>query len=267
MNKLKFNTMFPLFSNKVTILPETKTHGCFSKIYKLILPVLASIIFLSCQDKDIVSKQEKLKPFSCIYVDDVMELQLVEGVTHELEWSSTTKNVNQLSYHYIGDTIVLYRDGYKLRQGNKEKLNVKITSPNFRRIDIMEPCKVFCIDTLFSPNIWVTIQGAYADVELTVDNNEIAFYNNYTSMGKLKLSGKTQHVFLLSSFTLPIDAQNLVAQTGNVTNNSVSDIHLQIVQEMNLDIKSLGKVYCYGEPTIIHQSATSEGNLYIIEKK
>ena len=95
-------------------------------------------------------------------------------------------------------------------------------------------------------------------LKLNNDSNKIILQNGSS---ELKLSGECNYFYIYDESFAPLKAFDLVAKKVHIHSNSISNSQINVLEELNAEIRNKGNVYYRGSPSIIQNTNTSSGRL------
>tara|TARA_B100001057_G_C22732209_1_gene904281 strand:- start:435 stop:1160 length:726 start_codon:yes stop_codon:yes gene_type:complete len=109
-------------------------------------------------------------------------------------------------------------------------------------------------------SILIKAVNSLSSINLKVDNDsiKIILQNGSTDV---KLSGKCNYFYIYDESYAPLKAFNLEADKVHIHSNSISNAQINVLKDLNAEIRSKGNVYYKGNPSVIKNTSTSSGRL------
>ena len=95
-------------------------------------------------------------------------------------------------------------------------------------------------------------------LKLNNDSNKIILQNGSTDV---KLSGNCNYFYIYDESYAQLKAFDLEAKKVHIHSNSISNSQINVLEELNAEIRNKGNVYYKGNPSVIKNTSTSTGRL------
>lgn len=217
----------------------------------IIISVLLFVAF-SCK-KETLTKTIALDAFHEITFNDAFEVELVQGVQNEITLIGDEKVIDELEYS-VNDSILSLdkKSKWLWLNPDKNKIKVRITFVNLKKINAVESCNIYNKDTLHLQSLGIFFAGKMNEANLNLVCSGFYYWNNHPCGGKLTLSGNCDYIQLWNTALLQIEASEFHCQNGLIHNNAKADIHAWVEHDVECSIKGKGNIIFKTKPNFIN---------------
>lgn len=235
--------------------------------------ILAAFVFLNwgCKKENmcdcvkttgkIVTETRDIKNFSCIHLEDKIDLYLSNGPYH-VEVQAGEHLQGLIKTELDGETLrVVNKNRCNWVRGYKHVINVYVSSPYFRNIEHDGSGTIYSKSTIVQDTIHCRVSNS-GDIHLDV--NCAAIYTGTHGNGDVYYSGITdmlQHDFSGTNF---LYAKDLTIQHyAYVHSTSVGMGYIKSPEGGTMDVRleDTGNLYYSGNPSTIHLTRGGKGDL------
>ncbi len=210
---------------------------------------------------DIITEDRILPPFTKINHNFVGNVNISQGAEFEVIVHgesflvhNTRMVVNNGILHI--DFIENYRN-----LSNHLATEVTIVAPDINAIRLGGVGDFKTLNTLTSNTMEVTLSGV-GNINADLVTDEITSRNS--GVGSITLSGKTNIYNVYFSGVGKLNSFDLIANICDISMTSVGTCNVHVLDELNVEITSVGSVYYKGDPIVISH-ITGVGKLVKVE--
>lgn len=225
------------------------------KIYYIFLILLlnsCSYILELKMDGDIIESEIDLPVFDTIVLESSCNIIFDE---------SNTDIIRMEGIDFIIDNYIFTTDSNRLKiKHNKETHlqekrvgNIYLSSKNIKHIIINAPCKLKSNDTIYFNNLNITInsRGGYAETDINLMGNKLQYYAFGKANQSLnRLSGEVKELRTTIEGAAKLYGNDLKTDKINISQKSLSDVYLNVSNNLDAKIYSSGNIYYIGKPEI-----------------
>jgi len=235
---------------KIHININIKTYiKLYIKTYINIYIIFLLTVCISCREL-LFSDEERSRQifpgnFSSVTVKGTFNIVLIQD-SADMVVVSGTNNINAIEAESIQDTLRIQdNDKFSLEPG-RNTIELHLT-----RLDHMvtyDPVFLTTRDTLKGDRIsWDGI-GEIAEGRLVIDCYSFTLFNSANTLGNIKLTGKTQDLFVFNRYGSNVFADSLICRNANITNESAGDVFVNASDRITAYIWGSGNTYYHGDP-------------------
>ena len=118
---------------------------------------------------------------------------------------------------------------------------------NIEEIYIEGSTSIYSEDTIIFKNLRIENKGDYSTWDLKINAESVKIFL-HAVVGEIRLEGRVEKLYLYSSGTNHCYLEKLNCNEVSINHSSLGDIHLYVIESLNLDINASGNFYCYGNP-------------------
>jgi hypothetical protein len=142
-----------------------------------------------------------------------------------------------------------------------KKIKLSVHFNNVNQFSFIEPCKVRSLNPL-TDDFTLIAPAQITDLDIELNNNHFAFYNNSNTGGNFVFRGKCTASYIMGYYTARVDASQLITNTMYIENHSVVDYYVRAEEILHIQIFNRGNVYYYDDPKVFTDSITGTGKVY-----
>lgn len=210
----------------------------------------------------IITQKREVTGFNCIYLNDKIDLFLIQDSTFKVEVEAGTNLQSLIRTELDGETLKVHNDNRQnWVRGYKHKVKVYISAPYFKHIDNDGVGTIQSVNTITQNLITIRTSNS-GDLKLDVNTNTVL--SSAHGNGDIYLTGTTNSIesdFTGTNFLYAKDLKIL----NYVYLHDVSIGHAYLTAPenglMDIKIERDGNVYYTGNPTKINLTRIGKGDL------
>lgn len=241
--------------------------------FALIIPAL--LTFFSCEKEGLfnpgntTSREVQLSSsINSIEVKAMFNITLVQDTTNKVI-ITCGENLQDNIDIYTKDSKLYLESSIKYNWSRKyNKIDLELHLTNIPTINVRKPVYITTCDTFKTNQFYLIDWEQFTELNVTLDVNNCIIDVSSDNFGHYTLKGRATSATLNCWGSAFIYAENMKVNKCNVIQKSIGDVHVSVLDELNVSFKSTGKVYYYGNPsTIIVDTPISNSNLIHITKQ
>lgn len=223
-----------------------------NRIYILLL-----FSVLSCDDAlfnagDIITKDIEISEFDKVYVEDIFEIYLSQDTLCKIQVEGGSNLIPNLDFVLDSEKNLTIKDNNSARWSRDyDKIKLYISVDTLQQFELRAPCKVSCLDTLFSPYIYFISIDDYAEMDILLNSHFCYVVNSGTSGGSFTIRGNTDTFKFWARASYKINAQDYKANHVIVKSETIGDCYVYAKESIRAEILRDGNVYYQGNPESI----------------
>lgn len=194
----------------------------------------------------------------------MFELILVSDTMDYVEFVTRESVLEHLKATVVDEILLLDNSNNCFYQRDYKKVKAYIHYKSLRQINLHEACKLTSKYPLEN-TMDLTIQSEMAEVDIEINAERFFFYNNRTTGGKYTFRGYADYANISGYYTAQFIMKELVVRDLVLNNSSISDMYVNPIEKLEVEIHHRGNVYYTGSPEIIIDSITGSGQLIHVE--
>jgi hypothetical protein len=226
------------------------------------------ILFSNCSNPEPVTLIRELPAFNQINLNSVYDVVLIQGTSHAISIVADENIVSDISLD-VADSILSINDNRKFKWLNpSDKITLYITAAAINRVIAEATCSIRTMHTLQVDDFSLIMAPTtrLIEINLELDCNTFAYWNNYQCGGKVTLHGRTRYLNMTTFALMRVDAKDFVTDFAVVENNSKEDCEITVLEKLQYKIGSEGNVIVYGNPPeILKDEDLSPGELIVMD--
>jgi hypothetical protein len=212
---------------------------------------------------DTVTKEFKIEePFRTIEIKQDFAVELINDTINKAVVTCGKNLMDDISIIAKDDILYLDHDiKYKWsRSYEKIKLQLHLTAITW--INVRKPCQIFTTDTFKTDNFAFIDWGKFTEMDVCLDVYNLQIVMSSDNFGRFTLKGKAHNANIIQWGSAFVYADSMIIQNCAVDHRSVGDVHVNVIKELTVDLKSTGNVICNSNPeSVIILQQLSGGRL------
>lgn len=246
------------------------------KLKYSIFILLFSLLFTACSEDSVfhylnksdeqVTSIDTLPIIHRLLVHDDLNVQLISDTIFSIQITANKTLYEHINYEIINDSLILKNTNpYNWTSYNDSVyINFHVTQ-EFNRIETHGTGYVYCNDTVFFNKIvFYAFDGAGQFNILINTNNLTLVSHSFTTTG-FNIYGITNSLRTRTRGMGKINCIGLEGQTAKIFHEGTNDCIINIKNELDVKIWSVGDVYYKGNPVITNQELKHKGQLIHID--
>lgn len=219
--------------------------------------ILLLFSVLSCDDAlfnagDIITKDIEISEFDRIYVEDIFEIFLLQDTICKIQVEGGSNLIPNLDFVLDSEKNLTIDNTNSARWSRDyDKIKLYISIDTLQRFELRAPCKVSCLDTLFSPYIYFLAIDDYSEMDILLNSHYCYVVNSGTSGGTFSIQGNTDTFKFWARASYTINAQEYKANHVIVKSETMGDCFIYSKESINAEILRDGNVFYKGTPEAI----------------
>lgn len=149
-----------------------------------------------------------------------------------------------------------------------EKIKLDLHLISIPTINVRKPVYITTCDTFKTNQFYLIDWEQFTELNVMLDVNNCIIDVSSDNFGHYTLNGKAASATFHTWGSSFIYAAGMQIKSCNVTQRSIGDVYVSVVDELNVAFKSTGKVYYYGNPSkVIIDNPVSNSKLIHIAGK
>jgi putative autotransporter adhesin-like protein len=238
----------------------------------IILLLTISFLQLSCKKDDwyncfentgaTTTEERHASPFIYLEMFDNVNVIYNPDTIFAIKVTGGVNIIDGLTTEIVGDRLYI-RNINKCNwlRDFRNEFTVEINGNSLRQIIVSGSGDLKFTDTLKTEKLRIESWEGTGKLEIILDSKEVETVINSGPID-IYLSGRTTLSYSYSGGNGYIFARNFQSEYNYSTNKGTGDFHLQVQNELDVNIEHSGDVYYHGEPYSIKKQITGTGNLY-----
>ncbi|MBL7110706.1 MAG: DUF2807 domain-containing protein [Bacteroidales bacterium] len=210
---------------------------------------------------EIILQERDLNAFDSIEVHDYVNLFIsqdssykvtVEAGINIIAGIETTVENNQL--------VVRNTNTCNWVRNYTKPINVYISTPSLWKINYKSSGNITSLNTMKTDSLKLEVWGGCGRIDLDLDLY-LGFFYLQLGTADIHLSGTCGIASMYTGDFGLLDARNLMSGFVFISNKSSNDCYVQVYQELNATIQSIGNIYYTGNPKEIHTTINGAGGV------
>jgi Putative auto-transporter adhesin, head GIN domain len=236
--------------------------------YKRLLLLLTAILAIGCEsdcykNNGSFSKESRqISNFHSIQVKNnisviLQKSNLVSGIQIEAGTNLLSKIKTT-----VQDSVLILENTNACNwvRDQRQAVKIYINYQQLRYIDFRSFGTLISLDTVSQRKLEILHQGQN-DLELKVKIDTLNI--TLKELGDVKLSGTCKTLALSQSGYGFFRCRNLVADQCEIIHNGEGNVEIAVLSKLKVDIKNVGNIIYFGQPTIIESIFSSKGQLMV----
>lgn len=232
------------------------------------LLLLFIALLTSCEEQetrikgsgDVTSQRRSVQAFEEIDVNGILNVYLQQSEAYKVE-VETDENL-QYIVEIENAGQVLYVKTNQDMDYQATKMDVFISVPDIKRIDLEGVNALFCEDTLLLDRVLIEKDNT-GFMEFRASLNELRL-NTY-DVGDVELHGKAINTVINNQMIGDISAYGFRTKNLDLYHGGTGEIEVYVTDTLDVEISGVGDVHCKGMPKEISKVVTGVGKLFIEE--
>ncbi|MGB0404062.1 MAG: GIN domain-containing protein [Salibacteraceae bacterium] len=226
----------------------------FIKSFAFVL--LSCLTFSSCKKcgQSVGEPSEKtvqLNPFSSIRGHGKLSLNLIQDTSFTAVIKSEEGLIDNVSFEIVNDTLNIYNDNKCEAFRNYEgSVEITLGVPSLKSMLFTSPTQLKTLDTLVGRHLYLYAYECEANGELLL-NYDITYLRMRSGTSTLKVSGKSDMLWVNEQAYSKIDAFNMISDSVVVYFNSTSLVQVNPQNYFKVYLGGSGVLEYKGSPTVM----------------
>ncbi len=228
--------------------------------------LITFVIFLFSCKKENTEKSvlhDNLPAFDEIELKSVFDVYLIQDTVYSVKVSGNEDMIKNVIIE-TDNNVIKIKNTTKLKwlRPGDNKIKLYISSDRPKKITAFETCNIQTVNPIISNEFGIILGSKLNQADLELNNNIFYFWNIHPCGGKLTLRGNTNNLKIWNFAIMSVDAVNLSAGYGLISNHSQGDCSVHINDVLDYSIYGEGNINLYGNPgQITLTGQTSSGRL------
>ncbi|MFH1296651.1 MAG: head GIN domain-containing protein [Bacteroidota bacterium] len=210
---------------------------------------------------EIILQERELHAFDSIEVHDYVNLFLSQDSSYKVSVEAGKNVIAGIETTVENRQLVVRNTNTCNWVRNYTKpINVYISAPNLWKINYNSSGNITSLNTMKTDSLKLEVWGGCGRIDLDLDLYQGFFYLQLGT-ADIHLSGNCGVVSMSTGDFGLLDARNLRSGFVFVSNKSSNDCYVQVFQELNATIQSIGNIYYTGDPKEIHTIINGSGSV------
>lgn len=205
----------------------------------------------------VVSKLRNVPHFNKIKVSGTIDVFLSQGDKEEIS-IETDDNLHEYFETRVNNGTLEIKLSDNSNIGKVTKSNVYIKVKDLDEIKVSGACDIFGKEELKLSKLKIVSSGA-SDIKLKLFCNMLEISGS--GAGDCEVKGKAGVLVVTSSGTFDVDAKNLIVQKAKISKSGVSDVTINVTDELEIYSTGAGDIKYYGNPAIKSIEKTGIGEV------
>ncbi|MBN1118025.1 MAG: DUF2807 domain-containing protein [Bacteroidales bacterium] len=238
----------------------------FSRLKSILFQLIFMLMIVSCENnKELTSRNIELAPFNKIVLNSTFDISLNEGNSYGLEAYGDERLLQKLEFEIIDSTLFLGINSHLLwTMPENNVVQVQVNSMHLEEIKAEETSNIKTLTPITSETFRLLLLNKVSEANLELNCNSFLYYNNFSSGGRLLLSGSVSNLKLQNFAIMSVDAKALLAKQAHVYNESQGDCIVNVLESLTYSIDGIGDIHLYGLPPAIEKLNTSSTGRLIV---
>jgi hypothetical protein len=189
----------------------------------------------------------KLESFHTIEISGIYNIILVQDSTDHLVITGQN-NIGSINAAVNGDTLDIINR--KKMTMNADKNTLEIHFSTVERIVTLDPVDISGQGTIKSENLYLDALGEIANMNLAVDCKYFQLVNSGNTLGNFIFKGKAGDCYIFNRYGCRVFADSLICRSATVLNESVGDVRISALENIQVFIQGPGNILYHGSPYI-----------------
>jgi len=224
--------------------------------------IITIILIVSCQkilfNEDESTREIKLEDFHAVRIKGIYKFVLIQDSTNRL--IITGKNdINSIDALINNDTLII--NDHKNLSFNPNKNTLTLHFSNLKFIDSSDPIELSNTDTIQADQFSLVAGGEIEEIRLVFKCKNFFAVNNSNTLGYLHFSGKAETCWIWNRYGSVIYADSLNCRDAAIYNESVGDVNINALDNLDAYIRGPGNIGYYGNPVITIREKKGTGKI------
>lgn len=229
-------------------------------------------LVISCKDGlfnagEIVSREVPLGvSIKNIEIQAMFEITLVQDTINKAI-VVCGENIQHSIDIYIKDEILYLKSSEKYnwsRSYSKTKLELHLIY--IPTINVRNPVYITTKGTFKTYEFFLIDWEQFTELDVTLDVHNCAIDVSSEDFGHYNIKGNAESATFNNKGSAFIDARGMQVKNCIVSQKSIGDVYVNVIDNLNVSFKSTGKVYYYGDPRIILENINTQNQLIKLSK-
>lgn len=236
--------------------------------------IIGILFLLACGEKSPCFKstgkiitEERLIESSIrnIYLEDEIELVLTQSDNPYLSVEAGENLLPYIETIIEGDKITIRNNNTcNFLRSYKNKIQVNLSTKSLRYISYSGTENISATNTIVVDTLEIETIGV-GDIIMDVDIDDMLNVFQHEGPSDFYLSGESTNSYLYSRGKGWFYLQDLTSQSAFINHNGTGDFNLKVIDDLFIDLYSIGNVGYYGSPTNV-SIGVKEGSGLILAK-
>jgi len=210
---------------------------------------------------EVILQDRDLSAFDSIEVNDYVNLFISQDSTYKVVVESG-KNIIAGIETTVENRHLVIRNTNSCNwvRSFDKPINVYISTPNLWKIYYNSSGNITSLNTMTTDSLKLEVWGGCGRIDLDIDVY-MGFFYLQIGTADIHLSGTCGIISMYTGDFGLLDARNLSSGFAFVSNKSSNDCYVQVQQELNATIQSIGNIYYTGNPKEIHTTINGAGSV------
>jgi len=199
--------------------------------------------------------------FNYIELHDNIDLIITQDTFNKIEVEGGQQLLPNLETSFENDKLII-KNNNKCNwvRTYKKKFTVYLTLKELKQIEYFGAGNITSTNTIIADTLKINFWNASGKVDISINTNN-NFFGMHTGPGELYVRGTTNDNYLYYACNGFAHLENLQTTYTFVVSNGTGDCYINNNYSLKADIKYIGNVYYYGNPSIINPTITGKGQL------
>ena len=198
--------------------------------------------------------------FKTIEINDVFRVSIKQDSLFCVIVKAGDKIIDNVLCEVDDDILKIKDDNSCYWLKSFERPEITIVSPEYEHIILNGESDIISLGIISCNNFSLDVYAGASSAEIMLNCNKFEFSLNQGT-GNFNFGGECINSFYYNLGTGFIYADNLSTNNSTVTNISSGDIYLNVTEKLDVELKSSGDIYYYGDPEVNILGQTSSGEL------
>jgi hypothetical protein len=228
----------------------------------IVFGVMLVVLFASCKKVDVIEQEEtNLAPFNEILMNSSFDLYISEGNEYTVRIEADESIIDYITVDITDSLLTLDNDRkFRWLTPTKNKVKVYVTAPPLKTVTSNKTCFVRTLTPITSDEFGMVFLDKANNADLDLDCDVFYFWNNYPCGGTLTLEGNCRVLKVWSVAIVDVQAENLIAEKAEISNNSKGDCVVRVINELKYTLLGEGDIEVYGQPNDVIEYEPSQGS-------
>lgn len=208
---------------------------------------------------DIDTVQLDIGWFGGVKCAGLFDVELIQDTCKKVIIKGPEKMIANLHLEWEGSNIRINDMNTCYWMRNFERMKVYVHSDTLRSIVLQGACKLESRNTIITPRIRVIALTDVNEVDVTLQTDDLLFYNNGAVGGIYEFSGYAKKALIEGYANARITTNDFVSEYCVVRHNSVADFYFDMQGPVELSMHSSGNFYYQNDSTVIITEETGSG--------
>ncbi len=236
----------------------------------MILTLIALLIVIGCgktgvdcmtNTGEIILQERNLNAFDSIEVNDNVNVFISQDTTYKVVVEAGKNIIEGIETTVENRNLIIHNmNGCNWVRSFNKPINIYISTPNLWKINYNSSGNITSLNTMTTDSLKLEVWGGCGRIDLDINAN-MGFFYLQIGTADIHLAGSCGIVSIYTGDFGFIDARNMSSGFVFATNKSSNDCYIQVHQELNATIQSIGNIYYTGNPKEIYTVINGSGSV------